>query len=32
MREYEPWDEPQFLMELSVERVAGKLGLLTRSA
>ena len=32
MKEYEPSDELQFLMELSIEPIAAKLGLLTPSA
>jgi hypothetical protein len=32
MKEYEPSDELQFLMELSIEPIAAKLGLLTPPA
>jgi hypothetical protein len=32
MKEYEPSDELQFLMELSIEPIAAKLGLLSPSA
>jgi hypothetical protein len=32
MKEYEPTDELQFLMELSVEPVAARLGVVTPSA